>query len=146
MTQWDTCLVGSCNFIVTRSLEFTNWRQHCKQLCRAIENPYQLECNFSRQAEMIGLKQILKGQTYDPKKCIRDGLAGKSRPRSKIWPKRCSLYMSVNNLIFPLELRKATKLSSIFGILNNTVDCYNNYLVKPIKTTGLDKLYLKAST
>lgn len=47
------------------------------------------------------------------------------------------------NLICPLELSKATMLSSIFGILNNTVDCYNN-LVKPIGRTGLDKLYHKS--
>lgn len=80
MTQWDTCVVSSCNFSVIRSLEFTNWR-HCKQLCRGMENPHQLECNFSRRAEMSGLKEIVKSQTYDPKPCIRDGLAGKSYPQ-----------------------------------------------------------------
>lgn len=47
------------------------------------------------------------------------------------------------NLICPLKLSKATMSSSIFGILNNTVDCYNN-LVKPIERTGLDKLYHKS--
>ena len=46
-----------------------------------MENPYQLECNFSRGAEMSGLKQIMKGQTYDPKSCITYGLAGKSHPQ-----------------------------------------------------------------
>ena len=65
--------------------------------------------------------------------------------RPKIWPKRCGLYMSVNNLIFPLELGKATTLSSIFGTLNDTVNYYNS-LVKLIERTGLDKLSHKAST
>ena len=41
-------------------------------LCRGMEIPYQLlDCNFSSKGEMSGLKEILKGQTYDPKPCIQ---------------------------------------------------------------------------
>ena len=32
--------------------------------------PYQLEYNFSIKAEMMGLKEIVKDQTYEPKPCI----------------------------------------------------------------------------
>ena len=52
------------------SVEFnTSCRQHCNQLCRGMEIPL-LERNFSSKAEMSGLKEILKGHTYDPKPCI----------------------------------------------------------------------------
>ena len=76
VTQWDTHVVSSHHLLRGAKIcfKFTICRQHCKQLCRGMEIPWYylslLECNFSRKAEMNGLKEILRGQTYNPKPCI----------------------------------------------------------------------------
>jgi len=84
-----------CLHVRRISVQFTNCRQHCKQLYRGIEIPYQVECySFSNKGcKSQSLETIII--------IINNGQTFYSKPKHSFTPKRDGLIENKNDKLQP---------------------------------------------